>query len=160
MASHIPQLEGPTTKIYNYVQGDLGRKSNFKKFKKKRYHFWHSRCSWSHYLIKFVLVYLSSAMIHQFCRGQTGELNRNMTGAIILAFFKVLREALNSAIPLKSDRFLIYYLGHCEGTVSGASIWPFLLLLSSSYSTGQGINVRVLPFLCMPITIIHLGTVK
>lgn len=42
------------------------------------------------------------------------------------AFSKVLREALNSAVPLKCDRFLIYYLGH---KVSGTSIWPLLLLV-------------------------------
>ena len=33
-ASHMPQLEGPTTKtIYNYVQGEWGRKSRRKKRK-------------------------------------------------------------------------------------------------------------------------------
>ena len=34
-ASHIPQLEGPTTKISNYVLGDLGRKSRKKKKQKE-----------------------------------------------------------------------------------------------------------------------------
>ena len=47
-ASHMPQLEGPTTRIYNYVLGDFGEKKGEKKedhqqmlaqvpvFKKKR----------------------------------------------------------------------------------------------------------------------------
>lgn len=42
------------------------------------------------------------------------------------AFSKVMREALNSAVPLKCDRFLMYYLGH---EVSGTSIWTLILLL-------------------------------
>ena len=33
-ASHMPQLEGPTTKMYNYVLGGFGEKK--KKNKKKR----------------------------------------------------------------------------------------------------------------------------
>ena len=32
---HMPQLEGPATKIYNYVLGPLGRKRKNKIFKKK-----------------------------------------------------------------------------------------------------------------------------
>ena len=33
MASHMPQLEGPTTKIYNYALGGLGEKKQKKKKK-------------------------------------------------------------------------------------------------------------------------------
>ena len=32
----MPQLEGPTTKIYNYVPGGFGRKRKNKIFKKKK----------------------------------------------------------------------------------------------------------------------------
>ena len=35
VASHMPQLEGPTTKIYSYVQGGFGEK---KQEKKKKIH--------------------------------------------------------------------------------------------------------------------------
>ena len=35
-ASHMPQLEGPTTRIYNYVPGALERKRKNKNLKKKK----------------------------------------------------------------------------------------------------------------------------
>ena len=31
VASHIPQLQGPTTRIYNYILGDFGEKKEKKK---------------------------------------------------------------------------------------------------------------------------------
>ena len=36
LASHVPQLEGPTTKIYNYVPGGFGEKKKENKKKKKK----------------------------------------------------------------------------------------------------------------------------
>ena len=35
VASHMPLLEGPTTKIYNYVLGGFGEKKSRKKGKKQ-----------------------------------------------------------------------------------------------------------------------------
>ena len=40
MAPHMPQLEGPTTKIYNYVLGGFGRKRKNKILKKKETKTW------------------------------------------------------------------------------------------------------------------------
>ena len=36
VVSHMPQLEGPTTKIYNYVLGGFGEKEEKLKIKKKK----------------------------------------------------------------------------------------------------------------------------
>lgn len=42
-----------------------------------------------------------------------------MTGIIILVFFKVLREVINSSISLKCDRFFIYFIDYFEEQLQG-----------------------------------------
>ena len=40
VASHVPQLEGPTTKIYNYVLGGFGEKKQKEKKNEKKKEDW------------------------------------------------------------------------------------------------------------------------